>query len=171
MQTRIKENKVLPGKNSQCKLSIWNNWILQKNIISEEKTGEINPDGFDLFIDRDHMRTIVRLANGKSCKFIGPIEKIEGRPFGLLMKLLKRPGKFMTPYEIGYIGDYIESYFVKDNIQQYVRKLRKYLFKDKKGCKPRFILTDCQPYSIAFNGDLSFCLIEQDGERSVDPFL
>ncbi|MFC1604023.1 hypothetical protein ACFL5F_03255 [Planctomycetota bacterium] len=171
MQTKTKENKVVPGKNGQCKVSIWNNWILQKDMISEEKTGEINSDGFDLFIDRVHKRIIVRLANGKSCKFIGPIKKIEGRPLGLLMKLLKRPGKFMTPYEIGYIGDYIESYFINDNIQQYVRKLRKYLFKKKKACKPRFIRTNHQPYSIAFNGDLSFCLIEQDGDCSTDPFL
>jgi hypothetical protein len=166
-----KKEKKEPPKNNQCKVITWQHWVRQTDLIPEEKISEINPEDFDLFIDRVHMRTIVHSTNGKQHTFVGPIKGVEGKPLGLLMKLLKKPGKFSSPYEIGYTGDYDDSYFIKDNVLQYARKLNKYLFKKKKGHKSRFLPSSRRPYKLAFNGELNFCLIEPDVDSGTDPFV
>ena len=124
---------------------------------------KIDPDKYDLFVDRVRMETHVKLDSGKTKKFNGQIQKVDGKPLGLLKKLMMRPARFLTPYEIGNIGEYCESYFISDNIAQYVVKLRKYLFMGKGS---RIIKTVSRSYRIALSGDISFCWIEPFFEDS-----
>ena len=171
MATKTRDVHTAPPKDHQCKLTTWKHWVRQTDLIPEEEIGEIDLEGFDLVIDCVHMRTIVRSMNGEPHTFIGPIKGIEGKPWGLLMRLLKKPGRFSSPYEIGYMGDPVDSFFVKDNVQQYATKLKKHLFKEKKGEKSRFLFSSSRPYKLAFNGELNFCLIEPDGDSTADPLL
>lgn len=150
--------KVLRGKNSSSQIET----------MSEEEASKINPDNYDFYRDEGRMETHVKRKNGKTTKFNGKLEKVDGRPLGLLKKLMMRPGRFLIPYEIGNTGEYCESYFIKDNIVQYVSKLRKHLFVEN-GFE--IIKTTSRPYKVALNGDISFCWIEPFIDDSDEPVL
>jgi len=57
---------------------------------------------------------------------------------------------------------------VKDNIIQYVARLRTRLFEEN-GNRPHFLLTVSRPYKVAFNGDVDFCLVEPWRNENTDP--
>ena len=152
----MKQEKSIP----KCKVISFKKGIHKIEVVPEEEAFKFKTNNYHIFIDEVRMKVIIKLTKGKQKKFNGKIERVDGMPLGLLKKLMMRPGVFLTPYEIGNTGEHIDSYFIKDNIIQYVAKLRKYLFYES-GRKHKFICTSSRPYKIALNGDINFCWIER----------
>ena len=143
----------------QCKIIKGKNGNVQIEVISEEEALKICLGNYDIVVDRVRMKAFIKIANGKIEEFNGPIKYVDGKPLGLLKKLMQRLSIFLTPYEIGNIGEYDVSYFIKDNLIQYTSKLRNHLFGKE---SPKFIQTASRPYRLALNGNISFCWIEPD---------
>lgn len=141
----------------QCRVIKGKNGNVQIEIVPEEDALKICPKSYNITVDRLRMKIFVKIGNEKGKEFNGQIKHIDGKPLGLLRKLIQRPARFMTPYEIGNIGEYDVSYFIRDNLIQYSTKLRKHFF-GRDGIK--IIQTASRPYRLALSSDISFCWIE-----------
>jgi hypothetical protein len=148
-----------PNPKPQCLVIKGGNGNSQIDIVPEEEALKIDSKKFCMFFDRVRMKTVIRIGK-ETIEFDGPIQMVDGKPLGLLKKLMMtRPGKYHTSYDIGNIGEYDESFFISDNLIQYSAKLRKHLL-GKNGHK--VIKTASKPYRLALSGDISFCWIEPE---------
>jgi len=145
-----------------CRRILNRNRVKTTIVISEAKARLYKPDGLDCFVDLVHMRLRVRRSDGHVYEPDKGLTGIKGHPLCVLQKVMRCPGVFWRVREIAQMPPYHESHFINENIVQYVARLRRNLFQeDKDG---RFILTLRDPYRVAFNGELSFCLIEPAAE-------
>jgi len=146
-----------------CRQLLYRNWVSQETLVPEAEIVRGKYDGLDVHLDLAHMDVAVRMADGSIYRPGRDLVGIKGLPLCLLLKLMRCPGLFKTPYDIGNMPPYHESHFINENIVQYVARLRRNLFHEDKNHE-RFLLTLRDPYRVAFNGELSFCLIEPAAE-------
>lgn len=149
----LNENNSIP----QCRVIKGKDGNMKIEVVSEEDALKICHKNYNITVDRLRMKVFVKIGNEKVKEFNGQLKYIDGKPLGLLKKLMQRPGRFLTHHEIGNIGEYDVSYFIRDNLIQYSTKLRKHLF--GKG-DSNIIQTASRPYRLALSGDVSFCWIE-----------
>lgn len=140
----------------------------QETLLPESEIVRGRYDGLDFYLDLAHMDVAVRMPDGSMCRPDRNLIGIKGQPLCVLRKLMRRPGVFNAPYEIGTMPPYHDSHFINENIVQYVARLRRNLFHEDKD-HGRFLLTLRDPYRVAFNGELSFCLVEPAGDPEVTP--
>jgi hypothetical protein len=125
--------------------------------VPEDQALGIDPGDFNVYVNKVKMTIRISLENQKPVELDDQVKGLYGKPIVLLKKLMMKPDRFLAPYDIGNIGEYDESFFVRDNLQQYSRKLRKILF-GKSGHK--IIQTARKPYRLCLTGDISYCFIE-----------
>lgn len=142
-----------------CRQLLYRNRVGQETFVPESEIVRRRYDGLDFFLDVVHMKVAVRMADGSLYEPDRNLVGIKRQPLSVLLKLARCPGLFRTPYEIGNMQPYHHSHFINENIVQYVARLRRNLFHEDKDHE-RFLLTLRDPYRVAFNGDLDFCLIE-----------
>ena len=156
-----------PGRRNPgayyCRRLLYRNRARQETFVPESEICRHGYDGLDFLLDVVHMDIAVRMPDGSICEPDRNLVGIKGQPLGVLRKLARRPGLFNTPHDIGNTPPYHNSHFISENIVQYVARLRRNLFHEDKN-NERFLLTLRDPYRVAFNGDLNFCLIEPAAE-------
>ena len=160
MKTNDKKITGTQVREPLCRITIHKKNITKEEVQAQSKINRYKINDFNLFVDLLHMRIHLNM-NGKLKSISADKKGIRGRPRELLIKVARRPSVFMSPYDLGNMQPYVESHFIKDNIIQYVRKLRKNLFGED-GINPRYILTSNSPYKVALRGDINVCLIESD---------
>jgi hypothetical protein len=141
-----------------CRQLLYRDRKNQETVVPESEVVR-QYDGLHLYLDLAHMDIAVRMVDGSIYEPDRHLVGINGQPLCVLCKWMRRPGIFSTPYETGKLPPYHNSHFVNENIVQYVARLRRNLFREDKDHE-RFLLTLGNPYRVAFNGKLSFCLIE-----------
>jgi len=150
-------------KAFHCRRTLNRNRVKRTIVISEAKARLYQPDGLDCFVDLVHMRLRVRRTDGHAYEPDKGLIGIKGHPLCVLQKVMRCPGVFWRVREIAQMPPYHDSHFINENIVQYVARLRRNLFCEDKNHE-RFLLTLRDPYREAFNGELSFCLIEPAAE-------
>ena len=151
-------------KEPLCSVTTFKKNERNKELVPENKLNRYKPNDFRLTIDLVHMMIYFK-KNGKAKPIPASKKGLQGRPLELLTKLARRAGVFMSPYDLGKMPPYVESHFIKENIIQYSRKLRRNLFGED-GTNPRYILASTSPYKIALSGHLTVCLIEPDTNQT-----
>lgn len=145
--------------NPQCEVIKGKNGKVQIEIISEKEALKYCPKNYTLVVDRVRMIIFIQNINNNIRELNGNIKHLGSKSLGLLKKLMYRQSIFLTPYEIGNVGEYDVSYFIKDNLIQYSRRLRNHLFGE---CGSKIIQTASKPYRLSLSGDISFCWIEPE---------
>lgn len=150
----------------RCRQLLYRNWASQEALVPESEIVRDRHDDLDFYMDLARMDIAVQMADGSIYEPDRNLVGIKGLPLALLLKLMRCPGLFKTPYDIGNMPPYHDSHCINENIVQYVARLRRNLFHEDKNHE-RFLLTLRDPYRVAFSGDLSFCLIEPVAEADV----
>ena len=159
MKTNKKKTPEKGQEEPQCRVTTYKGKVMKKDVITDQEANRLKPAGFNLFIDRVHMKVSIEADDGKPLEVDQNLNGVKGQPLSVLLKLLRHPNRYMPPHEIGKIPPHNDSHYINENIIQYVAKLRKNLFNEDAD-NANFILTHTNPYRVAFNGELSFCLIE-----------
>ncbi len=152
-----------PSSQPTCLCHTWVDHKWSKRQISEREALGIDPSTYNIFLDIVHNRYRVKPQNGKLREIDPRLPGVLGQPFSLLLKLVRFPGLFMSPHDIGKMPPENDSHYIKDNIIQYVAKLRKHLFSES-AADARFILTSVKPYRVAISADITMCVIEPSVE-------
>lgn len=155
MTTEGEEN----SPNGRLKVTTYRNGKREVAILSEEQASELATSGFDLVVDRPHMQAVVRRNNGEILRHEGPLKGLGTNAWAFLLKLLRFPGRYLRPNEVGKLPPEIIAHYIKDNGIAYVARLRKHLFREE-GRVAHFLLTTT-PFAVAFNRVASYCLIER----------
>jgi len=146
-----------------CRLVESRDEVAKTTLLPVTQARLYQPDGLDCFVDLVHMRLRVRRTDGHAYEPDKGLIGIKGHPLCVLQKVMRCPGVFWRVREIAQMPPYHDSHFINENIVQYVARLRRNLFCEDKNHE-RFLLTLRDPYRVAFNGELSFCLIEPVAE-------
>lgn len=141
-----------------CHQVIYRDGVKQESLLPESEVIR-NYDGLDFYVNLAHMELGVLMADGSIFTPDRALAGIKGHPLTVLCKVMRRPGLYHTPYEIGNLPPYHDSHFINANIVQYIAKLRRNLFREYG--LPRHLLTLRDPYRVAVNGELDFLLIER----------
>ncbi len=148
------------SKNGLNKVTTWQNGNREVTMMTEEELAGLKRRKFDACFDFVHGCSYVRKRSGKLIIHDGTLRGHESSDTALLLKLMKFPGRGLRPYEIGRLDPQYDSHYIKDCVIQVVRRLRVNVFGES-GKKPYFLLTQTKPYAMAYNGKLSFCLIQR----------
>lgn len=136
---------------------------LTKECIHEDEVRSMEPSNFSFFWNRVHGIIVVHRSNGLVGFHRGKVQGVGMVKFALLRKLLRHPGRYLYPSEIGNMKPEIDSHFIRDSLVGMVAVLRKHLFQESAD-NAEFILTTA-PFRTAWSGDKSFRVIEwPDGE-------
>ena len=117
-----------------------------------------DPDEFDLYMDLVHSCIRVRKADRAVVIHRGRVKGIGPERFAMQRKLMRYPGRYLSPYELGRMNPQVISHYVKGCVIATTAKLRKHLFGEN-GRNPYFLLTT-EPLRVAYNGDLTYVIIE-----------
>ena len=85
-----------PQSIPKCKVISLKNDNHKIEVIPEDQAFKLKAHDYNIYINRVNMKTYIKLSNGKPIKYHGPIEKIDGKPLGLLKKLILRPDVYLS---------------------------------------------------------------------------
>jgi len=146
------------------------NWLLKVTSSKKKKynvkttTGarfrELDLSKYDAVVDLVHCEFRFRTKTGKVIPYKGKIPGLgPRRGLAVLLALLRRPGRFFTPYELRCESKIYRLQFPA-NVIAAVAKIRTAL--EESGAAQWFILTT-SPLAVAWNADRSFLLVERAG--------
>lgn len=146
-----------PDDQPLVRVTVYKQQHLKKKTMTWEQSQRLPTEDVDLYVNMVDFRVIVRRPDGFELDHKRSITGIGMVVFAIVLKLLKRRGFFMNSYQIGKMRPYYDSHI--DCLESYICRNRKHVFAESQK-KQHFILSLPGP-TYAFNGDLSFRLIER----------
>ena len=148
-----------------AKVTIYQNRQKQISMMTEEQIPGLDPNNFGLFIDLLHRLIVVHKPNGDEIRHEEDFAGLSWDRLSLLFKLMRVPGRYRVPYEIGRMDPQITSHYIKSRVISTLSQIKRLLFHEPKGTKSHFLLVKT-PFEVAYNKEVSYCLIVRPEETS-----
>jgi len=134
----------------------------QKNArtMSDAECRKMATDKADVLLDFVHGVFRINRPGRKPLRYKGRLPSLgPRRGLPVLLTVMGQPGWYWTPYEIGKHNGDKDNLYIKDNIIPAVAATRRVLGESAED--PHYILTGRSPYSVAWNPEASYCIIER----------